>query len=354
MFRWKKRIYSVDQYPKVTTASSANNILLEEPKNNAWYHAFPYKLFLGFFYTTLASFFILLTSVLVKKLTYISPGQLSMIRNLGVLVGCLPIAIYKVGDVLGPREYWFFLVVRSFLGATALYLNLMAYRFLPLAVASIIMSSVPSLVMITARLYLKEPCGLVPSLAVAVTITGVLLSIRLPELLKDTGGVTLSNPDYLTGLGCAFSCILILSITFVALRKMKDIHFSVVLVYFGAIGAIENGTLTHFLSGYSLPQCGWDAVLMMLVGVFGFAGHCFLVMAIQAEEAGIVSVIKSSTDIIISLILQVIFFDLTPDIYNMGGAALVIFSVSMIGFRKWLMNLPKDSSKRKKLKFFLL
>ncbi|GFR00652.1 solute carrier family 35 member G1 [Trichonephila clavata] len=276
-----------------------------------------------------------------------------MIRNLGVLVGCLPIAIYKVDEVFGPRKYWFILVARSFLGSTALYLNLMAYRFLPLAVASIIMSSVPSLVMIAARIYLKEPCGFIPSLAVMITVAGVLLSIRLPELLNEGGGAV-TNPNYFVGLGCAFGCVIILSITIVSLRKMRDVHFSVVLVYFGVIGAIENGSLVYLLAEYSLPECGWDATLMMMVGVLGFFGHCFLVMAIQVEEAGIVSVMKSSTDIIISLILQIIFFDLSPDIYNLGGAALVVFSVSMIGFRKWLQNLPKDSSWKKNLKYFLL
>ncbi|GFY70336.1 solute carrier family 35 member G1 [Trichonephila inaurata madagascariensis] len=229
----------------------------------------------------------------------------------------------------------------------------MAYRFLPLAVASIIMSSVPSLVMIAARIYLKEPCGFIPSLAIMITVAGVLLSIRLPELLKEGGGAV-TNPNYYAGLGCAFGCVIILSVTIVSLRKMKDVHFSVVLVYFGVIGAIENGSLVYLLAEYSLPECGWDATLMMLVGVLGFFGHCFLVMAIQVEEAGIVSIMKSSTDIIISLILQIIFFDLSPDVYNLGGAALVIFSVSMIGFRKWLQNLPKDSSWKKNLKCFLL
>lgn len=343
----------MDKYPQVTNASSTDHILLEEPKNKSWYHAIPYKLFLGLFYIALASTFILLSSVIVKKLTYISPGQLSMIRNVGVLVGSLPVAIYKVKEVLGPRKYWFLLFLRSFLGSTALYLNLMAYRFLPLAVASIIMSSVPSLVMITARIYLKEPCGFIPSLAIMVTVAGVLLSIRLPELLNDSGGGTALNSNYYVGLGCAFACVLILSVTIVSLRKMKEVHFSVVLVYFGVVGAIENGILVYFLSEYSLPQCGWDAVLMMMMGVLGFGGHCFLVLAIQVEEAGIVSVMKSSTDIVISLILQVIFFDLGLDIYNLGGAALVMLSVSIIGFRKWLQNLPKDSGWKLKLRCLL-
>ncbi|GIY09109.1 solute carrier family 35 member G1 [Caerostris extrusa] len=244
--------------------------------------------------------------------------------------------------------------IRSFLGSTALYLNLMAYRYLPLAVASIVMSSVPALVMVTARLYLKEPCGLIPSLAVMVTVCGVLLSIRLPEVLKDPSSITSSDPNYFFGLGCAVSCILILSITLVSLRKMQDVHFSVILLYFGVLGSLENVILTYIFEDFVLPRCGWDAILVMLVGVFGFTGHCFLTLSLQTEEAGLVSVMKSSTDIVISLILQVIFFSAVPDFYNLGGAALVIFSVSVIGFRKWLLLLPSGHRLKKKLKLLML
>ncbi|XP_055939295.1 solute carrier family 35 member G1-like [Argiope bruennichi] len=353
MNRWKKT-YTITEHFNVTNAST-ENILSKEPlEYKPWYKRISFKPFLGMFYVFITSFCILFTSVIVKKLTYVSPGQLSMIRNLGVLAFSLPIAVLKTKDVLGPRKHWFMLFMRSFLGSTALYLNLMAYRFLPLAVASIIMSSVPALVMITARLYLKEPCGLTSSLALVVTIIGVLVSIRLPEIISDPESLIESNSTYYIGLGCSFSCIIILSMTFVSLRKMLDVHFSTILVYFGVIGAIENAVLIHFMSFYSIPRCGWDALLMMMMGVFGFGGHCFLTMAFQVEEAGLVSVMKSSSDIVVSIVLQVIFFDLIPDFYDIGGALLVIMSVSIIGFRKWLINLPKDHHLRKTLRCLML
>ncbi|CAL1281331.1 unnamed protein product [Larinioides sclopetarius] len=353
MYRWKKTFIVTENF-SVTNASTEDIISKSPPEDKPWYRKISYKPYLGLFYVLITSFCILFTSVIVKKLTYISPGQLSMFRNLGVLVFSLPIAVYKTKSIFGPRKHWLMLFLRSLLGSTALYLNLMSYRFLPLATASIIMSSVPALVMLTARIYLKEHCGMISSLALVVTIIGVLVSIRLPEILNDPESLVQSDPSYYIGLACAFSCIIILSMTFVSLRKMLDVHFSIILLYFGVIGAIENAILIYFFSYYSFPRCGWDSLMMMMMGVFGFGGHCFLTMAFQVEEAGIVSVMKSSSDIVVSLVLQVIFFELIPDLYNIGGAILVIASVSLIGFRKWLVTRPKDHHLKKKLKCLLL
>lgn len=309
--------------------------------------------FKGFLYTFCCSLFITLSSVIVKKLTYISPGELSMIRNIGVLLGNIPILVYSEQNPLGPRSHRILLLIRSFLGATALYLNLIAYRLLPLAEAAIIMSTLPAVVSIMAKLVLKEPCGVTQTIAVIFTITGVLLSIRLPEMIYSKNFKSVFTRNDITGIVSAVGCVLLLSLTFIALRKMKDVHFSVIMVYLGFIGAVENAGITATISHFSWPRCGLDVAWVLMVAIFGFVGNSCLTLAIQAEAVSIVSVLKASLDIILAMILQIIFFGSIPDVYNISGAVLVFLSVTITGLRKWLLGKSEDSLVRKRLRILL-
>ncbi|XP_015922680.2 solute carrier family 35 member G1-like [Parasteatoda tepidariorum] len=310
--------------------------------------------FLGVFYAFLSSVTILLTSVFVKKLSYIDSGQLSLVRNIGVLFGNIPIAVYCTKNAFGSRKYFWLLIIRSFLGATALYLNLMAYRLLPLTETSIILSSVPALVTVAARVHLKEPCGLAQVVSIILSVLGVLMSVRLPKVLHDRSDVHFDR-EYVTGLSCATGSVLILAFTFVTLRKMKDIHFSTVLLYFGSLGSLENAVITYFSAEFKWPRCEvLDRAEVIMIGVFGFMGHCFLTLAVQKEAVGVVSTSKSASDIVVSAIFQFIFFNSIPDYYALGGGLLVITAISSLGLWKWLLTQPEDSVYRKKLKFLLL
>ncbi|XP_035231176.1 solute carrier family 35 member G1-like [Stegodyphus dumicola] len=335
----------------ITSTCKSTDDLKENAKSN--YRSISCRSFLGFFYIFMCSIFITLSSVIVKKLNYIDPGQLSFIRNFGVFVGSLPIAVYYNKNILGPKEFRIALITRSLLGATALYLNLMAFRYLPLAEAAVIMSTLPALAGVTARLYLKEPCGLVQACATVLTVCGVLLSIQIPELIKKRQNVEF-NKTYIIGLACAVGCVFILSATFVLVRKMKDVHFSITVIYSGFLGMLENGAIAAAVSSYSSPRCGYDTFLILLIAAFGFLGLCGLILAIQTEAVGIVTVTKASLDITIAMVFQVIFFNTHPNIYNAGGAILVVLCIGVIGIRKWLLEMPEEATLRKRLKYLLL
>ena len=309
--------------------------------------------FLGIFYTLATSINFSLASVMVKKLSYIDIGQLSLVRNAGVFVGSLPVAVYCAKEVFGEKKDRRLLLTRGFLGATALYLNLTAYRYLPLAEAAIILSTAPALTTLMAHFYLKESCSFTQIFSLVLTICGVLTSVRLPELLSKRNA-TRFDLSYLGGLAAAIGCVLTLSLTFVAIRKMKDIHFSLPMMYLGLLGMIENAAINAVTSTFVTPFCGWDSVMYVLIASLGFVSNCTFTLSIQVQAAGIVSVLKASMDIIVAIFFQIIFFSEDPDIYSISGACLVIVSVSMMGLRNWLLTLPEESKTRKRLKYFLL
>ena len=52
--------------------------------------------------------------------------------------------------------------------------------------------------------------------------------------------------------------ILLQSNVYIILRKLKSLHFSVVLTVFGAVGALESFILMMTVGDGCVPQCGID------------------------------------------------------------------------------------------------
>ena len=73
-----------------------------------------------------------------------------------------------------------------------------------------------------------------------------------------------------------FGSILLQSNVYIILRKLKDLHFSVILMVFGGIGAIESFILMITLGDGCIPQCGFDRNMMVVIGVISFIGRYLL------------------------------------------------------------------------------
>ena len=85
----------------------------------------------------------------------IHPGELAVFRFLGILLLTIPL-VYKTGqNPFGPSELRHILILRGIAGATSLFLRFFAFRYLPIADASVIIFSVPVFVSIFAKIFLK-------------------------------------------------------------------------------------------------------------------------------------------------------------------------------------------------------
>jgi drug/metabolite transporter (DMT)-like permease len=125
------------------------------------------------------------------------------------------------------------------------------------------------------------------------------------------------------------------------------------VLYVSFVGMIENAVINFTTTDIVYPRCGWDTIMIVLIGILGFFFQLCLTLALQTEAAGIIAVFMSTTDIVVAMILQLIFIDNDIDIYNISGACLVILSVSIIGLNKWLHMLPEESKARSKFKWLM-
>lgn len=91
----------------------------------------------------------------------------------------------------------------------------------------------------------------------------------------------------------------------------------------------------------------------MAVGVTSFFGQMMLTKALQVEEAGVVSMFKSSCDLILAFTYQILFFNHYPDGLTIFGSLLVLSGVLLTAVRKYLITLPKDKPIRQALNFLI-
>lgn len=238
-----------------------------------------FRPFLGLLLACLHSTFNQLTSVIIKKLPYINPCQLSLIRHAGIFVGILPIAVYHTDQILGERKHRFLLLLRGFFGATGFYFQIMAYSYLPLAEASIVMSTLPLVTAVIARIILRESYGLVQCISLILTVNGVFLVLRLPEMIGNRNNVHF-NFTYVDGLLAAVGNVLFLALSVIYIRKLKTVQFSVVILYLGVLGMMENSVLDGLFIPLVPSECGWDQILCISLGAAAFISNCFITLSI--------------------------------------------------------------------------
>lgn len=327
----------VDEEDEDGTASSSSG--------HSW------ELYKGLAFSSLSSFFFSICTVIVKRLNYISAAELAVVRFLGILVFTAPLVVLSRESALGPRGVRRLLVLRGLLGATSLFLRFYAIHYMPIADASVIIFSVPVFVSALAKLFLKEPCGFFHVAAVMVTLVGLALITKVPLLF---GGGVDQGPVQARGVLAALSSTVFGASVYIVVRKVKGVHHSVIMFNFGWVAILETATISLLTVGQlELPRCGVDRWLLVVLGAFSFGGQVLLTRALQLEQAGPVSVVRSAADIVFVFVWQVAFFGEVPDRYTMSGAVLVTACVLLTGLRKWALTLPDSSATRARLAWLI-
>ncbi|XP_054925870.2 solute carrier family 35 member G1-like [Dermacentor andersoni] len=262
-----------------------------------------------------------------------------------------PLVMISRMHPLGTEGVRALLVLRGLLGATSLFLRFYAIHHMPIADASVIIFSVPVFVSALARIFLKEPCGLFHVVAVLVTLVGLALITKLPLLF---GGVSEARFLQSRGVIAALSSTVFGASVYIVVRRLRDIHHSVIMFNFAWVAILETGAIALLTTSLVLPRTAFDGCLLVALGAFSFGGQLLLTRALQLEQAGPVSMVRSAADIIFVFAWQVAFFGEVPDHYTVSGAVLVSTCLVFTGLRKWILGLPENSGMRARMAWLLL
>lgn len=305
----------------------------------------------GLLLAMLSGVFYSSAAVIVKQMKNIHPGQLAMYRFIAIFAFSLPEAVKCQENMLGPKNLRFLLFLRGIFGATNLFLNFIAFRYLPLGESAVIIFSVPVFVTVAARIFLKEPCGIFQSITVLVTVIGIIFTTKIP--LKLAGNSLPYSRESVYGLLAAVGSLFFSTCRFIIIRKVKDVHHSIIMFNFGWVAIIETTILTAIIGNFDWQDCGLQNFLIIVLGLVSFAGQTLLTMALQCELAGPVSTMRAASDIVLAFVWQTLLFRNIPDVFSSVGAVLVGVSVIFVGSRKWVSALPDNSIYKKKFEWML-
>ena len=313
----------------------------------------PLQSFKGVLCSGFSSIFFTLTAVIVKQLEDVHPGQLACFRFLGILLFTIPMVITANVNPFGPQDKRWLLVLRGFAGATSLYMRYFALRFLPIANATVIVLSMPVFVSIFARIFLKEPCGVFHAITLGVTLIGIAFTAKLNVIMGLSETLEMESSQELYGLLYSMGATLVGSSVYIFVRKVKDCDNSVIMFNFSLVAILETSILTGLNGGFKIPTDALTPWLLVVLAVLSFYAQLLLTKALQLEEASLVSVTRSSSEVVCAFLVQIFIFGHLPDLNAVIGSILVTSSVILTATRKWVSNLEKGHPAREYLGFTL-
>ncbi|CAL8107555.1 unnamed protein product [Orchesella dallaii] len=282
--------------------------------------------FIGIALAIFASLCISVVTLIVKFMENYHPVSKVIWRLQGVLLPPLAIVAYsqfkgktsllaswkKDESSCGKWIIVALLVARGVTGCSADIFQYYSLQHLPLADSTVISFSTPIFVCIVAHFVLGERCRVVPIFTAILTLCGVII-ISKPPLL--TGEEEMSA-SLLMGNMFALLCMVCGTLTTVLLRYLHTVHFSITMLAFGVFGTIEGLVVTLFTSPFQFPA--WEGMDLLLAGIIAglyFLGQLALTLSLKFEEAGIVSLIRTS-EVIFSFIWQVNFLQQDADMFR--------------------------------------
>jgi len=296
---------------------------------------------LGLFLTFLSASLFGLCNVIVKQVKNVDPFTIGFYRFIGIGLPASSILIYRAEDPF-PRGKRLLLVVRSIFGASNLLIHFYGLKHMPMADANMISAASPVWVVIFARVFLKEPLKPFDIINVFMTLLGIVFIIRPPFIFGYDPLFELNNQYYIAGTIVFFGSVLFQSNVYIMLRMLKGIHFSVTLSVFGLVGMLESAVFMFALGDSCIPACGEDRLMMVGVGLLSFLAQILLTVSLQVEEAGKVSIMRKSGDILFAFLFQILIFNEIPGRWSIIGACIVSSTVLISSAKKIVDNLPED------------
>ncbi|HEX3065679.1 MAG TPA: DMT family transporter, partial [Dongiaceae bacterium] len=123
-------------------------------------------------------------------------------------------------------------------------------------------------------------------------------------------------------------------------RKVGSIDAAPVSITLTGVGGLIIATAILPFSTIVLPQNWFDALLFVLLGAFGLAGHFFVVKAVQWGRASIVAPV-GYLELVGATFLGWMFFGNFPDWLTWVGAAVIVASGLYITYREHRLQIQR-------------
>ena len=254
--------------------------------------------------------------------------ELFWARYCGHVIYCLIAFMPRYGLSLFVTRWPRIQLIRAillFVASACYYLGLLT---VDLSTASAIMFVGPIIVTALSVPMLRERVGPRRWAAIIVGFLGAVVIIR-PGAGAIQWGAILVLCDAL-----AYSIYQILS------RKVGSIDAAPVSITLTGIGGLIIASMILPFSHIVLPQNWFDALLFMLLGALGLAGHFFVVKAMQWGRASIVAPV-GYLELVGATFMGWLVFGNFPDALTWVGAAVIVASGLYITYREHRLQIER-------------
>ncbi len=114
---------------------------------------------------------------------------------------------------------------------------------------------------------------------------------------------------------------------------MKDIDFALVTAWNGFVSTWPPLIAAVAMQEADIPT-PVDAGYAVLIGLLSWVSQTTMVIAVQVEDAGVVSLVRKAFDILGAYVVQVLIFSAPPSASSGIGAGLILASVFLMGAKK--------------------
>ncbi|XP_076310780.1 solute carrier family 35 member G1-like [Tachypleus tridentatus] len=230
------------------------------------------SLYKGLLFSMLSCLFFSTVYAIVKYLKNLDVDKVIWVNSMPLTVYSIPLFTYENIKPFGPPSARKTLLCQSIAHVLVLYTRYSALHFLPVAEASVIFFSYPVIVSVFARIFLKEPYGLLKIISATDNLRNVASSDQFIETV--------------------FAAIEI-----ICTHRMKDIPVIVILLNNGWVGICMSLIVTFSKGELPFIPCGEPSLLIVFCSLIEIVGLVFRYKGLQIEQAGLFSVVRAASQI---------------------------------------------------------
>lgn len=257
-------------------------------------------------------------NLFVKYLSGYGSGQLVFFRAIGSLFFTMSYLSWHKIPMLGNQKK--LLILRGFVGVTSMGLFFASVNYLQIGSAVSLRYLSPIFATILAVFFLKEKVKPLQWLFFLMAFSGVLLIKGFDPNMELVGLVLIIASAIFSGM------------VYVIINKIGNNDHPVVIVnYFMWISVLVGGVLSVF--SWKTPQ-GYDWLLLLSLGVFGYFGQLFMTKAFQSQATNKIVSLKYIEVIFTMIIGSLWFKDVYPMLSIVGTILVITGLVLNVWYRK--------------------
>ena len=246
-------------------------------------------------------------NVFVKYLEDFNAFQIVFFRSISSLIFTFTYLFkHKISLIGNQRKL---MLLRGILGAFSMSLFFMSMKYLPVATSVSLRYLAPIFAAIFATWLLRETIKPMQWVFFSLAFLGVVILKGFDNQMNSIGLTLILVAAILTGL------------VYITIGKIgKNDHPVVVVNYFMIIATLVGG---FFMIPYWITPKGWDWLLLLSLGVFGYYGQVYMTKAFQSGTISQVAPLKY-LEVIFTLLFGVLWFHEVYTLWSLLGMSLII------------------------------